>query len=152
SASLMPIDMVLSYRIQGAMVNFIARAYDHNNFVPQEEAMMASMVMFGSSKITEATTQAATSAATSAATRATANVVGDVASRALAKIIPFAGAIVGFSVNLLTTRATGSLAAAFYSGRAVETGGTLWQRVRRPFQRSSNSEDSVPPQPPSMPA
>ncbi|MEM6284482.1 MAG: hypothetical protein AAF787_19980 [Chloroflexota bacterium] len=149
---MMPIDMVLSYRIQGAMVNFIARAYDHDNYVPQEETMMASMVMFGSSKVTEATTHAATSAATSAAARATANVVGEVGSKAIAKVVPFAGAVIGFGVNFLTTQGTGRLAAAFYSGRVVETGGSVWQRFRRLFRRSNNTQTTAPPPPPDMPA
>lgn len=129
----LPIDMVFSYRIQAAMVNFIARAYDHNNFLPKEEEVMASLVVFGNSQLTDSATQAATKAITS--------LIGDVGSRFVAKLIPLAGALVGFLVNYLTTQATGRLAAEFYSGRASAAGGNLWQRLSR---RGRNDDPPTP--------
>jgi hypothetical protein len=137
----LPIDLVASYRIQAEMVNFIARAYKRNNFLPQEEALMASLVMFGSSRVTQSSTRAATRAATKAAT----NMLTEVGSKALAKVIPLAGALVGFAVNYLTTQATGRMAAGVYSGRVLPRGG-FWRWLPFRRRRDSGSTPNVPPE------
>jgi hypothetical protein len=129
------IDLLLSYRIQGAMVNFIARAYDHDPNIPKEEELVTSMVMFGSSRLTESTTRAAT--------RALTNVIGEVGSKVLAKIIPLVGAVIGFAVNYLTTQATGRMAASVYSGQVVSAGGGLFRWVRSPFRRKTDDESPL---------
>ncbi len=129
------IDLLLSYRIQGAMVNFIARAYDHDTMVPKEEELMTSLVVFGSSRVTESSTRVAT--------RALTNVIGEVGSKVLAKIIPFIGAIIGFGVNYITTQATGRTAASVYSGQVVRAGGGLLQMVRSPLRRKSDDDNQL---------
>lgn len=125
----LPVDMVMSYRIQGAMVNFIARAYNHNSWLPGEEETMASVVVFGTSQFTQAGTKAAM------------NLVIETLGKVLAKVIPFAGAIIGFVVNYFTTQATGRLAASLYSGQVQSVGLSTWQRVRKVFGRGKREEN-----------
>ncbi len=111
-----PIDIVVSYRIQGAMVNFIARAYDYDPKILQEEQAVASLVMFGNQRLTTSGMRAAT------------NLALDIGGKTLSKIIPFIGAIIGFVLNAATTQATGHVAAALYSGRAMKPSRWLWWR------------------------
>lgn len=124
----LPIDMVLTYRIQGAMVNFIARAYGRDPVFLKEDEAVAALVMFGTSKVTTSATQAAM------------KVVLEVGGKTLSKVVPLAGAIIGFLMNYLTTQATGYLAAGVYSGQAAQTGGSIWQRVRRRGKGESEAE------------
>lgn len=105
----LPLDMIASYRIQASMVNFIADAY-HYQPVPGEREVVTQLVMFGNTQLTQTTTRAASKAVT--------NVLADVGGRFLAKLVPLAGAIIGFLVNYLTTQATGRMAVAFYSTAA----------------------------------
>ncbi len=114
----LPIDMVMSYRIQGAMVSFIARAYDYNPTLMKEEQAVASLVMFGSRHVTTTGMEVAS--------RALVRVSG----KTVAKIVPFLGAIVGFIINYTTTQGTGYLAASLYSGDVKQTTVSLWGRLR----------------------
>lgn len=114
----LPMDMVMSYRIQGAMVNFIAKAYDYNPTLMKEEQAVASLVMFGSRQVTTTGIEVAS------------RVLLRVGGKAAAKIVPFLGAVVGFAVNYTTTQATGYVAASLYSGDAKQTTVSLWGRLR----------------------
>ncbi|MEO0563480.1 MAG: hypothetical protein AAF125_15335, partial [Chloroflexota bacterium] len=49
----MPVDMVMTYRIQATMVNFIAKAYNYDPKLMKEEQAVASLVMFGSRQVTQ---------------------------------------------------------------------------------------------------
>lgn len=101
----LPLDMIASYRIQASMVNFIADAYNHQP-APGERNMVTQLVMFGNTQLTQTTTRAASKAVT--------NVLTDVGGRFVAKLVPLAGAIIGFLVNYLTTQATGRTAVKVY--------------------------------------
>lgn len=150
----LPIDMIASYRIQAGMVNFIARAYEHDTVLPKEEEMVTQLVMFGNSHISDTATTAATKALTS--------IASDVGTKFLSKLVPFIGAVIGFGVNYLTTQATGQLAANVYSGRVTKVGGGAFQRIGALFRRDKGTsqsiesnadtdDDNVPPKPPSIP-
>jgi hypothetical protein len=114
----LPVDMVVSYRIQGAMVNFIAKAYDYSPSLMKEEQAVASLVMFGSRQVTANGIEVAT------------KVLLRVGGKTVAKIVPLLGALVGFIINYVTTQATGYLAASLYSGSAQQTTVSLWGRLR----------------------
>ena len=125
----LPLDMIASYRIQATMVNFIAEAYEHKSQIPGEKEVVSQIVMFGNTQITQTTGRAATKAIT--------NVIGDVSGRFLAKLVPLAGAIVGFAVNYLTTQATGRMAASIYSGQVQTAAGRAGKLLKRGEQDDS---------------
>lgn len=110
--------MVVSYRIQGAMVNFIARAYNYSPTLMQEEKAVASLVMFGSRHVTTTGLEVAS------------RVVVRVGGKTLSKVVPLLGALIGFVINYTTTQATGYLAASLYSGTAQQVTVSLWGRLR----------------------
>lgn len=114
----LPVDMVMSYRIQGAMVNFIAKAYDYSPTLMREEQAVASLVMFGSRQVTTTGVEVAS------------RVLLRVSGKTLAKIVPFFGALVGFAVNYVTTQATGYVAASLYSGDVKQATVSFWGRLR----------------------
>jgi hypothetical protein len=114
----LPVDMVLSYRIQGAMVNFIAKAYDYSPTLMKEEQAVASLVMFGSRQVTTTGIEVAS------------RVLLRVGGKTAAKIVPFLGAVVGFAINYVTTQATGYVAASLYSGEVKQTTVSWWGRLR----------------------
>ena len=124
----LPIDMVMSYRIQGSMVNFIARAYDYNPTLMQEEQAVASLVMFGSRRVTTTGIDVASAA------------LVRVGGKTLSKIIPLIGALIGFLVNYMTTQTTGYLAASLYSGDVKETTVSLWSRLRGQNKKTDTAD------------
>jgi len=102
----LPIDMITSLRIQTAMVNFIALAY---NVKPDqmESQVINVVVMSGGRQASEYVTQRVT-------TRLIARLSARVAGKSLVKLVPFVGAIVGFMFNYILTQATGRAAMQYY--------------------------------------
>lgn len=100
----LPIDYVLSVRIQSTMVRFIARTYG------QEEATDARaanyMIMTGSGQVTQMSQRVLM--------RYSSRILGRFMGKFASKIIPFIGAGVGFLVNYTLARSTGRLALRWY--------------------------------------
>jgi len=127
----LPVDMVVTYRIQGAMVNFIARAYNYDPTILQEEKAVASLVMFGSSRLTQS------------GMRAAREVLLEVGGKFLSKLVPFIGALIGFAMNYATTHATGELAASVYSGAVKDGTVSAVERVRNIFRGDDDDETAT---------
>lgn len=128
----LPVDIVMSYRIQGAMVTFIARAYGKDPAVLGSADAVPSLVMFGTSRLTQSATKALNSVALGAL------------GKALAKIVPFLGAGIGFAVNYFTTQATGHLAAQVYSGNLQTVGQSSWRTLRQGVRLPKRAPKSNP--------
>lgn len=98
----LPIDIVVSLKLQATMVQFIAMLYGQGQPDSAELKLQTYMVMTGGVKVTETTFDVIMKFAL--------RVLGD----SLAKLIPFVGFIVGFAVNYFIAQATGNLAARWY--------------------------------------
>ncbi len=102
----LPIDILLSMRIQAAMVQFIAAAYDQTDTAGRQVKLQTQMVMAGSVEVTET--------ATSLLMRFVLRLLGE----SLSLLIPVIGTIVGFGVNYTIAQATGNMALRFYSAQS----------------------------------
>lgn len=101
----LPIDVLLSLRIQATMVDFIAHAYGHNRVSDVEGRIRTHLIMSGSSQATEATSRVVL--------RFALRLVG----KSLSKLIPLISAGISFAVNYAFAIAIGRVAARWYSGR-----------------------------------
>jgi len=102
----LPIDILLSMRIQATMVQFIAAAYDQTNTAGRQVKLQTQMVMAGSVEVTET--------ATSLIMRFVLRLLGE----SLSLLIPLIGSLVGFGVNYAIAQATGHMALRFYSANS----------------------------------
>lgn len=103
----LPIDVLVSLRIQATMVDFIAFAYGHNRVNELEGRIRANLIMSGSAKASEATIDVIL--------RFALRLVG----KSLSKLIPFIGAAISFVVNYAIVVAIGKVSERWYSGRAT---------------------------------
>ncbi len=103
----LPIDILMSMRIQAAMVQFIAAAYqDTTDSTGRQVKLQTQMVMSGSVEVTET--------ATSLIMRFVLRLLGE----SLSLLIPVIGVVVGFGVNYAIAQATGNMALRFYAAQA----------------------------------
>jgi hypothetical protein len=103
----LPVDILVSMRIQATMVQFIAMMYRGD--VPTNDAdlkLQTYLVMSGGVEVTETTF--------SVIMRFVARIVG----KSLSILVPVIGLIVGFAVNYLMAQATGNIAMRWYASRA----------------------------------
>ena len=103
----LPIDVLVSLRIQATMVDFIAHAYGHDRSNELEGRIRANLIMSGSAKASEATIEVIS--------RFALRLIG----KSLSKLIPFIGAVISFIVNYAIVVAIGKVSERWYSGRAA---------------------------------
>lgn len=101
----LPIDILLSTQVQKTMVDFITVAYGKTQTSEAEARLRAYLVMTGGVKATETTSKLLMRGA------------GRLLGKSFSKLIPFAGALIGFGVNYAIARATGNIALQWYSGK-----------------------------------
>jgi uncharacterized protein (DUF697 family) len=104
----LPIDVLLSLRIQATMVDFIAHVYGHDRVSDVEGRIRTHLIMTGSSRATEATSQMVL--------RFALRLVG----KSLSKLIPFISAAISFAVNYTFAIGIGRVAARWYSSQRAE--------------------------------
>lgn len=98
----LPIDIVLSFRIQTALINFIANLYQGSAPDGTSAKVRNYLVMTGSSRITQSST--------SFLSRLALRVVG----KSFSKLIPVIGAVIGFGVNYAIVQVMGRAALRWY--------------------------------------
>lgn len=105
----LPVDMVVSLRIQASLVNFIAQAYNAGNN-PVELQARSYLVTTGSAQITQSSTQAAT--------RLLVRIIG----KSFSKLIPIISLFISFGVNYAIVQVMGRAAIRWYKsgGHSVE--------------------------------
>lgn len=103
----LPIDLLLSARIQSEMVDLLALHYGAKQAGETEQKVKTMMVMVGGTQVAEAATKFLSAGCARLLTKF------------FAKLIPLAGALVGFGVNYAIARATGTIAAAWYKRKAA---------------------------------
>ena len=101
----LPIDILMSMRIQSAMVQFIALVYNQNETSADELRLQTTLVMSGGVELTETTT--------TLIMRGVVRLLGE----SLSIAIPAIGSIVGFLVNYGLAQATGNLAMRWYAAK-----------------------------------
>jgi len=100
----LPIDILLSMRIQAAMVQFIEMMYSHQTSPSSDEHKLQTyLVMSGSVEVGETTTNVIM------------KLILRVLGESLSIFIPAIGAAVGFGVNYVIARTTGTIAMRWYS-------------------------------------
>jgi hypothetical protein len=109
----LPVDILLSLRIQYVMVQFIAMVYNQRAISAEETSLQTTLVMSGGVKLTETTI--------SLIMRGVVRLLG----KSLSIVIPAIGAVVGFAVNYGLAQATGNVAMRFYAGRRKLTPTTV---------------------------
>jgi uncharacterized protein (DUF697 family) len=102
----LPIDILLSMRIQAAMVQFIASAYGQHEVGQPELRLRSYLVMTGSVRASQSTF------------RFVMRVILRLMGKSFAKLVPFIGAIVGYVINYSIARATGNVALRWYAEKA----------------------------------
>jgi hypothetical protein len=103
----LPIDILMSMRIQSAMVQFISLVYNPNAISADELKLQTTLVMTGGLEITETTTNLIM--------RGVVRLLGE----SLAIVLPAIGSIVGFLVNFGLAQATGNIAMRWYASKAA---------------------------------
>jgi uncharacterized protein (DUF697 family) len=101
----LPIDILVSLRIQATMVRFIATMYGQTQPNSEEMRLETYLVMSGGVELTEATFKVIM--------RFVTRIIGE----SLSEFIPVFGAVAGFAVNYFMARATGNVALRWYSGK-----------------------------------
>ncbi len=103
----LPVDILVSMRIQATMVQFIAMMYSGETAANSEELKLQTyMVMSGGVEVTETTFNIAM--------RFVLRIIGE----SLSILVPVIGLIVGFVVNYVIAQATGNIAMRWYASRA----------------------------------
>lgn len=115
----LPVDILLSARIQSMLVEFIAAAYGRDQNTDIEARIRQYLITTGGLSITRRSTNFAL--------RFAEVILG----KSFAKIIPFAGALIGFVVNYTVARAMGNAALGWYSGKIDQLGGGEIVRRKR---------------------
>ncbi len=100
----LPLDVLLSLRIQSTMVQFIATQHGHTAMASTERRLWTYFILTGGRRISQMTT------------RATINVMLRFMGRWAAKLLPIAGAVIGFVINYSMARAVGKAALMRYAG------------------------------------
>lgn len=102
----LPIDMAVSYRIQAALVTYIAYLYGDHHPEGLEARVRNILLMTGSSRLTQTTT--------GLLSRVAVRVLG----KSFAKLIPVVGAIISFALNYLLVQLMGRAAVRWYRSQA----------------------------------
>lgn len=102
----LPVDVVLSLRLQASMVNFIAHAYGVEDVGQTERRARTYLVMTGGLR--------ATQSSFNFIMRILIRLMG----KSFAKLIPFLGALVGYILNYAAARATAETALRWYADKA----------------------------------
>jgi len=118
----LPVDLILSMRIQATMVQFIAMAYGQSPANSVGLRLQTQLITSGTVEVTERTFSF------------TMKIVARLLGESLAILIPAIGAIVGFIVNYGIAQATGQLALRWYAGMAT-TPAIITQPVRYELKR-----------------
>lgn len=103
----LPVDVIVSLRLQATLVDFIAHAYGHDRVNEVESQVRTHLIMAGSSRATEATSRILL--------RFALRLIG----KSLSKLVPFIGAAISFAVNYVIVHAIGEIAERWYSGRTM---------------------------------
>ncbi len=99
----LPLDILVSARIQAGLLQFIAESYGHGDASKPEVEIRTALVMTGGLRATESTFNLVM--------RFAVRILG----KSFAKVVPVLGAVVGFAVNYATARAMGTLALRWYA-------------------------------------
>lgn len=102
----LPIDVLLSVRLQATIVKFIASVYGFEN--SYDSRLAAYMIMSGSGELT------------GMSVRFLVRVIARLMGESLSRFVPFLGALISALVNYLLARSTGQMAAAWYSRRSQQ--------------------------------
>jgi uncharacterized protein (DUF697 family) len=100
----LPVDILVSLRIQATMVQFIATAYGHNQPGELEKQVQSYLIMTGGMQVTEK------------ASASIMKLIVRLFGQTFSKFVPIVGAVVGFGINYFFTQAAGRLAAKWYAG------------------------------------
>lgn len=98
----LPIDIVLSFRIQAALISFVSHLYGHSEPQSARAAVRDYLIMTGSSRVTQSSTRFLTGVAL--------RLIG----KSFSKLIPIVGALIGFGVNYVIVQIMGRAAARWY--------------------------------------
>ncbi|MEP7285695.1 MAG: hypothetical protein ABI947_08005 [Chloroflexota bacterium] len=101
----LPIDLLVSLRIQAALVEFIATMYGKTDLNDTEAKIRTSLIISGGVKVSETSFDLIM--------KLVLRVIGE----SLSMIVPLIGVGVGFAVNYFIARASGDLALRWYSGK-----------------------------------
>lgn len=110
----LPIDIVLSFRIQASLISFIAQIYGGSDPETRSASVRNYLLMTGSSRVTQSTTRFLMSWAL--------RIIG----KSFSKLIPIVGALIGFGVNYAIVQVMGRAAVRWYAAlksRNSSTGG-----------------------------
>jgi hypothetical protein len=107
----LPIDLAVSYRIQAALVTYIAYLYGDKHPDGLESRVRNVLLTTGSSKITQTTT--------GLVSRVAVRVLG----KSFAKLVPLLGALISFALNYLLVQLMGRAAMRWYSARSSDSPG-----------------------------
>jgi uncharacterized protein (DUF697 family) len=107
---MLPIDIVLSFRIQAALVNFIAHLYGSHDPTHTGATLRSYLVMTGSSRVTQSTTRFLMQLAL--------RVIG----KSFSKLIPVVGALISFGVNYAIVQLMGRAAARWFASQRPRAG------------------------------
>lgn len=108
----LPVDVLLSMRIQAATVQFIAERYGFEQVSERELEIRRYLIMVGGERLARQ------------GQRLTAEFLQRFIGRSLAKFIPLLGALLGFGMNYTLARASGGIAYRWYSGQLTLPDGT----------------------------
>jgi hypothetical protein len=103
----LPVDIILSLRMQAAMVEFIAHLYGHGRVSETESRIRTYLVMSGGRRVSQA--------AFEAVMKFLLRVIG----KSFSKLIPVIGAAVSFAVDYAVAQGVGRLALRHYGGQAA---------------------------------
>ena len=110
----LPIDLLVSMRIQAATVQFMAEHYGHAEVSESELRIRRYLIMSGGTRLARS------------GNRVLMDFMLRFVGRSLAKFIPLLGAITGFAVNYALASASGSLAQQWYAGKRDELLGSRY--------------------------
>lgn len=103
----LPVDIVMSLRLQAALVEFIAAVYGHPQSSEQEARIRTFLIMSASGQITERTM--------GVAIKFLLRVIG----KSFSKLVPFLGAAISFGVNYAIVQGIGWGAVRWYRNKPI---------------------------------
>lgn len=115
----LPIDFLLSVRIQASMISFIARTYGQEKSLDNRAATY--MVLTGSGEVTQMSQKVLL--------RYSSSFLSRFLGKSLSKLIPFLGAGISFLVNYAIARSTGHLALQWYKQKSLQNIATQPQQI-----------------------
>lgn len=101
----LPVDVLLSLRIQSKLVQFIAMTYGQGAVSDTELKIQSYIVMSGGAKVS------------TVASEAVMKFILRILGKSFSKLIPVIGAVVSFGLNYAMAQATGNLALRWYANR-----------------------------------